>query len=161
MSVKQQKISISLSWPFSSFVAAGNFICSFTLLFRGRRGQKSVGRATRTGLVWWSRVRAGGMASPVRALVCGCVNPGFSQSPGVICVIITIITLRLQEISTVASEEKPCLLPDVTTGRVEQCTSSLSYLERGTRQLSGRASKFIIQRKQPQKKKKKRGTKTL
>lgn len=69
--------------------------------------KKSVGRATGTGSVWWSRVLAVGMASPVWAPVHGCVNPGFPQSPGVICVIITIITLRLQEISTVASEEEP------------------------------------------------------
>ncbi len=52
------------------------------------------------------------------ACAAACVRmcePRIPQSPGVICVIITIITLRLQEISTMASEEKPCLCSMTTT----------------------------------------------
>lgn len=49
--------------------------------------------------------------------------PAPPQSPGVICVIITIIILRLQEISTTASEEKSCLCFMMTPGCAykEQC----------------------------------------
>lgn len=68
----------------------------------------------------WSR-------SACAATVWGCVNHGSPQSPGVICVIITIITLRLQEISTMASEEKPCLCSMMTTDHAskEQWTCCL------------------------------------
>lgn len=105
---------------FQLFCGCREFIWSFTLLFRARRGQKNGGQATGTGSVWWSRMRASGVAAPVQAPVRGCVNPGSPQSPGVICVIITIITLRLQEISTMASEEKPCLCAVMTTDHKEQ-----------------------------------------
>ncbi|MEQ2165070.1 hypothetical protein GOODEAATRI_013286 [Goodea atripinnis] len=51
------------------------------------------------------------------------------ESPRVISVIITIITLRLQEISTMASEEKPGLCSMRTTHHAyrEQQTSCMMY----------------------------------
>lgn len=99
----------SLSWPFSSFVAGWN-------LFGHSLYSSKLSKDIRTEVAhqdWFSPVVSyAGQWSHSLCLCSPCVGiyeTRIPQSPGVICVIITIITLRLQEIITVASEEKPCL----------------------------------------------------
>lgn len=84
------------------------FIWSFILLFQAQQGHKN--RSGPPGLVQSGGLLCWPMESQCLCSPCvGIYETRIPQSPGVICVIITIITLRLQEIITVASEEKPCL----------------------------------------------------
>lgn len=95
----------SFSWLFRFFFAARRVEVYVVVSKQGREDRK---RATRTGGVWWFPLEAQWLCSARIRMHEPQSPPPPKKSPGVICVIITIITLRLQEISAKASEEKPC-----------------------------------------------------
>lgn len=123
--VSDNKRYPSLSWPFSSFVAGWNLF-GHSL----HSSKSSEDRRTGAGHQHWLSLvvsHAGQWSQSACAVCVRMCEPWIPQSPGVICVIITIITLRLQEISTMASEEKPCLYSMTTIDRAhrEQWTRCL------------------------------------
>lgn len=126
--VSDNKRYPSLSWPFSSFVAGWNLFGHS--LYSSEPGEdRRTGAARPPGLVQSGGLVCGPVESQCLCSRCAVrmCEPRIPQSPGVICVIITIITLRLQEISTMASEEKPCLCSMTTTDHAykEQWTRCL------------------------------------
>lgn len=116
--VRQQKICTSL------MAVQLECIRSFTRLFRAKT---ATGEGRRDRPVWCGFCWSGGACA---AHDRGCRNHRpppthtLPKSPRVVSVIITIITLRLQEISTVASEENPGLSSTRRTHHHSKCWMS-------------------------------------